>query len=62
MTHTSTDQERAAFEAWASDEGKFQHLLERVDDYYRFTSTQYYWAGWQARAALAQGQGGSDAA
>lgn len=44
--------ERAAFEAWASDEGKFQHLLERVDDYYRFTSTQYYWVGWQARAAL----------
>lgn len=46
--------ERAAFEAWASDDGEFPKAVERSGHGYKLTQTQTYWMAWQARAALAR--------
>lgn len=53
--------ERAAFEAWAGDQG---FSLQRVDlgDDYQDLRTQGPWEAWQARAALAASQAASHGA
>lgn len=53
MTHTSTEQERAEFEAWASDNGKWPKAIERDSkgDYLLLqTATGWMWwqEAWQA--------------
>lgn len=49
-----TVDERAAFEAWASDDGEFPKAVERSGHGYKLMQTQTYWMAWQARAALAR--------
>ena len=49
----NTEQERAAFEWWASDEGENPQAVERVGECYKLAQIQSYWMAWQAgRAAL----------
>ena len=43
---------RAAFERWASDDGKWPNSIERNGDHYLYTSTQEYWRAWQACTGL----------
>ena len=45
------ERERAAFEWWASDEGKSPRATERVGGCYKLAQIQSYWMAWQARAA-----------
>lgn len=56
----NTEQERADFEWWASDEGESPRALERVGECYKLAQIQAYWIAWQARAAL-QSQDREDA-
>lgn len=45
--------EREAFEAWASDGGKWPQAIERYGNgLYRLSSTHSYWLAWQARASM----------
>lgn len=46
------ERERAAFEWWASDEGKNLRAKERVGECYKLAQIQSYWMAWKARAAL----------
>lgn len=48
----NTEQERAAFEWWASDEGENPRAVERVGECYKLAQIQSYWMAWKARAAL----------
>ncbi len=48
----TTEQERAAFEWWASDEGESPRSVERAGECYKLAQIQSYWMAWQARAAL----------
>lgn len=50
MTHTSTEQERAAFEAWAN--GRCELHLVNPAGRYSSAITQFAWEAWQARSAL----------
>ena len=51
-TDVNNEQERAAFEWWASDEGESPQAEERVGECYKLAQIQSYWMAWQARAAL----------
>jgi hypothetical protein len=59
-TEGATEAERAAFEAWADDQG---FVLKRVilGDDYQDLRTQGPWDAWQARAALSGWQPIADA-
>ena len=46
------DQEREAFEVWASDNGKYTAAVERNGDGYVLGSIQAFWMVWQVRAAI----------
>lgn len=59
-TKTDTEQERAAFEWWASDEGESPRSVERAGECYKLAQIQSYWMAWMARAAL-QSQDREDA-
>lgn len=49
MTHTSTEQERALFEAVASDDGKWPKAIERdAKGNYLLLTTANGWMWWQA--------------
>lgn len=49
MTHTSTEQERKLFEAFASDDGKWPQAIERdAKGNYLLLTTAHGWMWWQA--------------
>lgn len=48
--------ERAAFEAYFSQDGAWPNAVERKGDGYKLSSAQTAWTVWQARAALTKGQ------
>ena len=49
MTHTSTEQERKLFEAFASDNGNWLKAIERdAHGNYRLLTTSVGWLWWQA--------------
>lgn len=43
--------ERAAFEAWASENGKWPEAVLRIGASYNLLYIEERWASWQARAA-----------
>ncbi len=53
-TPSSNTPERAAFEAWMSDYGKWPAAIERSGESYMSMSAASKWITWQARAALSE--------